>query len=353
MILIETCDRTQRCMDIAMSAELMFADTLVGIVDIDISRFGVSIQMSKIINKDKLPYPVKSLRLTLVDWFINRGLMRQTHRNIFFTELALDLENRDLSMPFVLSLSLNSISLVDKYWINPLKNNSFIINGAHVNFTRTTWMQINPFVILHSPYQIDQYGLCDQFLFPKQNPISSLSLIWTINGEQNKKWTFNLRNNRYVLEKKLNAQQLEVEIDTFNFFANTDIIVPEYSYTIEQLDEADMHIKNCYNNETIAEGLHIIKKACLTSSDSYLVPLIDFVCDDDNIHDAVLRMCNNYVVNPTLIQSFLVAIKQYQDVFNVSDFCLDTRNMGLLVSETNIQFAVWSRLILDKRETFA
>ena len=111
MTLIETMDKTQRNIVVKIKSELMFRNQCIAVVDISISKFGINIVPTEVLARNQMPYPLLANKMNLLNWFICRGFIRRTHRNIFYTELALKHENRELYTPLILSLSTNSVSL--------------------------------------------------------------------------------------------------------------------------------------------------------------------------------------------------------------------------------------------------
>lgn len=346
MTLIENVDKTQCDISIEVDAELMLADECVELVNIYISKYGIDITPTKVFKRSCLPRPLLRNQTNLLNWFINRGFIRLTHRNIFFTELVLNRENRNLFLPLILSLSINAVSISDKYWLNPISTTEFIVNGAEISFQKKIWEDVNPFAHLYTPGKLEQFALYDNFLSVKTENISPQSLIWTTSGEQSKRWLID--ENGYYLEKKLYKQQLENEIYTLDFFQKHGITVPDYSYDIKSLNTDDRYC-DIYNIQTIKEGLCVIKKRCITDSDSYLEPLSTFVENSDiKIEEPIKRMFSQYNVNNSDIQQFINVISIYKQRFDVPDTMLDTQNMGLLIIKDSAIPAVWGRLLRDK-----
>lgn len=350
MTLIETVDKTQRNIVIKIKSELMFQSQCIAVVDISISKFGINIVPTEVLARNQMPYPLLANKMNLLNWFICRGFIRRTHRNIFYTELALKHENRELYTPLILSLSTNSVSLCDKYWLNPIITTEFRMNGVLISFQRKTWESVDPFVNLHVPGVLEEYGLYDSFFVDKPDDISSQSLIWTTSGEQNKRWI--LENGEYYLEKKLYKKQFENELSTLNFFSCHNIMVPEFDYFIQSLTEPEIDYSCIYNIQTRQEGLHVIQKRCLTNSNSYLVSLMDFVQDDTDIVVPIQRMCSHYNVNNAIVRQFIDIVKEYQKQFNIKDTLLNTQNMGLLITNDRATPVVWGRLQLNKLSGF-
>ena len=347
MTLIETVDKTQRNIVIKIKSELMFQNQCIAVVDISISKFGINIVPTEVLARNQMPYPLLVNKMNLLNWFICRGFIRRTHRNIFYTELALNHENRELYTPLILSLSTNSVSLCDKYWLNPITTTEFRMNGVLVSFQRKTWESVDPFINLHVPGVLEEYGLYDSFFVDKPDDIPYQSLIWTTSGEQNKRWM--LDDKGYYLEKKLNEQQFNDELKTLDFFLLKGIMVPEYNYSVKTLDNTDEDYSCIYSHRTIQEGLHVIQKRCLTNSNCYLVSLMDFVKDDVDIAVPIQRMCGYYNVSDAIVQRFINSVKEYAKLFNIPDTLLNTQNMGLLIKETDAIPVVWGRLQLQQK----
>ena len=346
MTLIESVDKTQCNISIEVDAELMFADECVELVNIYISKYGIDITPTKVFNRNLLPQPLLRSQTNLLNWFINRGFIRLTHRNIFFTELVLNRENRDLFLPLILSLSTNAVSISDKYWLNPVSTTEFIVNGAKISFCRKKWDDVNPFTHLYAPGKLEQFALYDNFLSVKTENISPQSLIWTTSGEQSKRWMMD--ENGYYLEKKLYKQQLENEMYTLDFFQKYGITVPDYTYYTQPLSTDDKYC-DIYNIQTVKEGLCVIKKRCITKVDSYLEPLATYVENGDvNIVEPIKRMFSQYNVSNSITQRFISAINMYKQHFDVSDTMLNTQNMGLLIIKDSAIPVVWGRLVRDK-----
>ena len=55
-------------------------------------------------------------------------------------------------------------------------------------------------------------------------------------------------------------------------------------------------------------------------------------------------MCEQYKLSDSETAAFIELIAQYQKQFNVSDYLLNTKNIGLLVSKQKVRPVVWGRL---------
>ena len=327
---------------LCIAAELMYIDQKVLELEIVILKSGPHIYTKQVLNPLLVPYQLNKDYINLMSWIDRRCLVRHTHRNIFFTELALTQENRDARMPFLLSLTTNFASLADKYWLNPVETTEFTINGAHIIFEKKTWDEVNPFKNLYGPGQLEEYALNDTFVGVRYLGIPAKSLLWSTSGAQNKRWM--LDGDKYYLEKKLTKEDFNDEVSTFNFFANTNILVPEYECQVRELDYENDEDIHSFCLSTIGEGLFIIKKRCLTDTNSYLVPLCDYIGNHKDIKTAIHTMCEQYKLPDAETAEFIQLIEQYQKQFNVSDYLLNTKNIGLFVSKQKVRPVVWGRL---------
>jgi hypothetical protein len=322
--------------------EIMHTNRLVGVGEIKFAHSTARFQNFKIQNKLLMPNAVKKGYLSMPDYLVSRCITMDRHRNIYLTRLVTDGETRNKMLPFILSLSTNSISLADKYWINPKETTAFVVNGANMIFERKTWDEVDPFKNLYIPGQLEQYGLYDCFFIEKPEEISARSLILSTSGQQNKRWM--LDNNGYYLEKKLYKQQFEEELSTLDFFLLNGIMVPKYDYYIKELNDPNEEYDRVYSVQTIQEGLHVIQKRCLTNSNSYLESLIDYVDNDDVIDAPIRRMFAHHGVPEKEIERFVQVLKAYQLKFDIKDNWIDTSNLGLLVDENGAHPVVWGRL---------
>ena len=340
MILIESNNSSGNILSI--DAELMFRDVCVEEICIRILRSGVHIMPTNTIRYDLLPFPVRTNKLNLLDWFVERGLTMRTHRNIYFTELPLNSENRNPKMPFLLSLSSNSVSLADKYWINPKITTEFICNGAEITFERKSWDEVNPFANQYIPGVLEQYGLNDVFYTPLPGKIMVRSLIWTTQGEKNKRWMIDKKG--YILEKKLAKAELKNELKTLDFFSLNGILTPQYDYYIKDLNRDDEIVFGSFEIDTINEGLHVIQKTCLTDSCSYLDNVSNYFEIGESVEEAIRKMFSQHGIENDEVVRFVEIVREYQKKFDVTEDSLDTRNFGLYVAKDSIQPVVWGRL---------
>lgn len=332
------------CPRFCLTAYLMYKDIPVKRVEMKILRTGLYVTSKETFKDDLVPYAVKSHQMNLLDWLVSRGLIMHTHRNIFFTELPLTMENRDPRTPVILSLPINAVSLVDKYWLNPDDTTEFVVNGADILFERKTWDNVDPFRNLYKPGLLEEYALNDIFLEESLSGIPAKSLLWSTSGAQNKRWM--LDDNGYYLEKKLMKEDFENEIQTFKFFANTPVIIPEYSCITRALDYNNETDFNSYSLDSLAEGLFIIQKRCLTDTDSYFVRLCDYIDNPTQLEQAIQVMCSQNNVSVEDANMFTSLVTRYQKQFEIPAHLINTKNMGLLVAKQGACPVVWGRLKL-------
>ena len=340
MILVEKDNVAQQ--RFCINTILMYEDMPVEKVDIKLLRPGVYITTTQVLNQDLVPYSVKNCRKDTLQWLTERGFFMNTHRQIFFTELALTQENRDPHMPVILSLATNATSLIDKYWLNPVETTEFTVNGAHILFEKKTWGEVDPFRNLYYPGQLEEYALNDIFAGVRYSGIPAKSLVWSTSGAQNKRWM--LDEDKYYLEKKLTKEDFNDEISTFEFFANTNVLIPKYECHVRELDYENYEDFHSFCLSTIGEGLFIIKKRCLTDTNSFLVPLCDYMSSSKEIKTAIQTMCEQYKLSKAETIAFIELIEQYQKQFTVPDYLLNTQNIGLFVSKQKVRPVVWGRL---------
>lgn len=342
MILVESNNATVP--RFCLPAFLMYENIPVEKVEIKILRTGLYITPIEILAEELVPYPVKNHSMNLLSWLTARGLLMNTHRNIFFSELPLTLENRDPRTPIILSLTVNAVSLTDKYWLNPNETAEFSVNGANILFEKKTWDNVDPFRNLYKPGLLEEYALNDIFIEKSLSGMPTKSLIWSTSGAQNKRWM--LDDDGYYLEKKLMKEDFENEIQTFKFFANTPVVVPEYSCVTRALDYNNETDFNSYSLDSLAEGLFIIQKRCLTDADSYFVRLCDYIDNPPQLEQAIQVMCSQNNVSVEDANMFISLVIQYQKQFEVPAHLINTKNMGLLVTKQGVRPVVWGRLKL-------
>ena len=342
MILVESNNATVP--RFCFPAFLMYENIPVEKVEIKILRTGLYITPIDILAEELVPYPVKNHSMNLLSWLTARGLLMNTHRNIFFTELPLTLENRDPRTPIILSLTVNAVSLADKYWLNPNETTEFSVNGANILFEKKTWDNVDPFRNLYKPGLLEEYALNDIFIEKSPSGIPAKSLLWSTSGAQNKRWL--LDGKGYYLEKKLMKEDFDNEIQTYEFFANTPVIIPEHSCITRALDRNNDKDFNSYSLDSLAEGLFIIQKRCLTNSDSYFVRLCDYIDNPTQLEQAIQVMCSQNNVSGEDANTFISLVTQYQKQFEVPAHLINTKNMGLLVTKQGAYPVVWGRLKL-------
>lgn len=341
MTLIENKDKTEKNIFLDIDATLMFENKCVATVQIHLGRYGFFIEPKQVINKDLLPFPIKFKKQNITNWFTARGFQRYSHRNIFFAEQALKRENRDAKLPFILSLQTNSVSISDKYWINPNETQEFFVNGAKIIFTRTSWDSVNPFKNMYYPREIDEIGLHDIFIFEKKEHLKSDSLIWTTSGAKSKRWIVNCC--KYTLEKKLSSRLLKNEIDTLNFFSERNILIPNFTHSSRQINDDEVQF---YDINTMNDGLHIISKECVVSDNSYFIPAKDLVENETSIESLITKMCCLFDIDVKEKSNFINAINDYKIAFCVDDNKINLGNFGLLIENTTARFVVLGGLKL-------
>lgn len=342
MILIENNSKNQSCF--CIPAFLMYENIIVEKILIKIYRAGLIITPVEILTEKLVPYAIQNHAMNLLEWLISRGLTMITHRNIYFTELSLTMENRDPGVPFILSLSNNAVSLSDKYWVNTSETTEFTINGAQISFKRKTWSEADPFKNLHKPGPLEEYALNDIFMKGHLSGIPAKSLIWSTSGGQNKRWM--LDDKGYYLEKKLMKEDFDNEVQTFEFFEKTSIVTPEYECWTKVLSEQNEDDFNSFSLDSLSEGLYVIKKRCLTNSDSYMVRLYDYMNYSQNLEQTIRDMCYHNNLPALQTEAFIDLIKKYQQQFDVLDYLMNTKNMGLLIDKDEVKPVVWGRLKL-------
>ena len=324
-------------------SELMYLDSPVATIEIRVSSAFVRILIVKEHNANKLPLIIRNKILNMQDWVIHRCMPNDIHQNIFFTEYFTQEDNRNPYAPFLLSLATNSITLSDKYWLNPHDNYTFQVGSRNIHFRKTTWEEINPFNFLLASEQINEFRFYENFLFSHCLATDANSLIWTTPGNKPKIWVAN--NNKYEMHKKSPLEECQNEILTFDFFKKNNIIVPK-SYSSHHISvDAD---ENLYNLNTIANGYWTIRKSCLTDESTYLVPLShNIIIGDRDLHKAITQLCGKYSIEDEDIFKFNQAISDYIAEFSISTIGqIDTSNFGLLVNMNNeARPSVWSSLI--------
>lgn len=322
--------------------DLMFESQPVAELRLEFSSFSAYIDVLSINTESLLPEIVLNNKLSIPDFLVSRCLSINNHRNIYFIRLVINGETRHKMMPMLLSLSTNSVSLSDKYWLNPKETTELILNGAKILFERKSWEQVDPFKNPYHVGELEQYGLYDSFFVNVNELVNPKSLIWSISGHQNKRWIYD--SSGYCLEKKLYKHLLEDELTTLDFFASNGILTPEYNYYIEELNDPAKCYRQTYNMDTILGGLCVIQKKCLTNSTNYLDRLSYYVDNDVDIDAPITKMCKKHGVDESETKHFITIVNLYQKQFNVNSNVLDTRNIGLLIQKDCAIPVVWGRL---------
>jgi uncharacterized protein YutD len=328
---------------INISFTLMFAEHQVETFELHIAPSGVSVHPIDILCDKLVPVPIQKHTMNLRDWLLSRCMHMKSHRNIFMIESIFDMESRDSAMPFVLSLLSNSVSLADKYWLNPNDDVKFKCNGIDILIRRKNWDDVDPFRNTIISQDINNIAFNDSFIGVNCNSCNKISLNWTTNGNEIKRW--NCHNGLYVLEKRMCKHRLEIETKTFDFFSKRDVCAP--SYIQKHIDVQD---SNQYDFDTIENGIDFIQKQCITDESSWILSLSDYIgymSNDIELYDLIRSMFFDNGVSVSDIDKFINTIKSYIVEFCIDCKTIDTSNFGLLINlHGKVKSAVWGGLSL-------
>lgn len=339
MILIENADRTEKNPSLEIVTDLMWKDTVVATFTLYLRPFGANTELVNVIQDDLMPLPISYNKTDILNWLTARGFQIHSHRNINFIEQALMEDNRKDWLPVVLSLQTNSVSISDKYWLNPHQTHDFFFNSAHIVFKNTTWDKVNPFQNTYSPCKMDEIALYDLFHFPIHDPFESNSLVWTTHGDKSKRWI--VKDKCFYLEKKVSSSDLSSEIRTLEFFSQRGIMVPEYEHMSRQVRDDESHF---YDIVTHEDGIHVITKKCFVDDDSYFISACYFVDGERDIESLIKKMCYKHSVKWSQTRRFVKSIKAFMKEFCVEDHLINTSNFGLLVRPSGAVPVVIGRL---------
>jgi len=245
----------------------------------------------------------------------------------------------------MLSLNINSTSISDGYWLNPIKDYDFEYENLQIYFARKeSFGDIDPFRHIVECELTRECGLNDVFayLHDFKGPIQTF--FSTTEGSEIKKWE--LRNGQYIICKRSSEERREGETKTFEFFARCGIKTPKFETTHIAFDifRDFEYIKRRYHSQYWANGIDIIEKTCLTDSNSFLVPLANYVIRGDlDIRMPLMRMFEDFKMDLKEFENYTDAILEYQRKNGLQNGEIDVRNFGILVDKNNRATpAVWS-----------
>lgn len=322
-----------------ISAILMFEEISVADILIYPNDSKQSIKTVQIHNNALLPTSVKRGNQSIGSWLIQR-CMPMNNRTVNITRFVTGISNKNALFTFLLSLSTNSISLVDRYWINVCETQNFYVDRARFVLNHTTWQKINPFKT--QVFQAYDFELNDNFAYINSDDKVNTSAIWTTNGTQIKTWI--LRENEYCLVKRSQNDNLKKEITTFELCQKYHIKHPEY-WIDNMIVEKDF---SRYNGNTIQNGLTVINKKCLTNQTEQLIPISSYINDGDcDLKDVFNKIKQDIIIDQQNIINFIRMFEEHQQMFSVKNSNYDTSNFGILL-QNNMEgeLVVWSKLTI-------
>lgn len=322
---------------------LMWETKKVAQFNVTLMRQGIAVNIIEIFNKDLLPVNCKLNEYSLHKWAIKRNSPMKYHKNIFFVESFFGSEIRDPLTPFVLSLSFNSISLSDKFWVNPCQENKVVLNGRTIYICPSNWDKINPFKTSFAfSDEFNDVAFKDEFLGQNIN-IDINSLSWTLNGYMSK--TVFCENGQYFIEKELCAKTFKNEKDTLDFFKSNNILTPKYRFFLSNIASYNNFYQPCSLWENPEKESYHIIKTCLTNDRSFLVPLDIYTDKNLPLFEAVKVMGIQNNASKEQIDNLLCALKLYIQQFKTDYSHIKTDNIGLIKSGNEAIPVVWGRLV--------
>lgn len=325
---------------------LMYKDIQVAEFDLELTFHSEWIRNVVVLNEQLFPQVIRDKKIGLHNWLINRCLLMNSHRNIFLAMFAGVSDGRLSKFPALqLSLLSNSVSVVDKYWLNPIET----IEIEHYNhrfiFEHTSWDDIDPFRNKFVSNELNRYALCDRCLRGLEPEIDARSLNWATDGDEAKRWV--LVDGTYWMEKRMVEERLQLEIRTLNFFKDKGIKTPEYSCCYSLIDKTDkIHYAH------FIDGYSYIKKSCLTDRFTHLDMVCNHIDGDTDVVVPLRRMCAAHNVSEEMTTKFVNAVCDYQNRFQLCNVLIDACNFGLLVHENGTaEPVVWAGLEI-KQHTF-
>lgn len=319
----------------SLSMILMNADMRVAVICLELNNINAINCTMNVLQEDLLPPIVKNKISTIERWLIDRCVSMDDNRIVGLVRFVTRVTSRNILLPFLLSLQHNSVSFSDKYWLQPVDLTNFYYNDILFSFPRSNWNTINPFyrMNIHCDFMLN-----DLFSYQIQNANYMMNCQWTCNGNWIKQWKKN--NVEHVLYKRTLQQNLQNEINTFFLCEQYNIHHPDY--TVETL--VTPRERTRYNTNTLRDGMLVIKKQCITTSDLFLIPAIQYIKPNVNIENLISNMASDIMVSKNDINNIKRLLTHIQQSLKNNE-CIDTNNFGLLTDGKTGIFTVWSKLI--------
>lgn len=319
---------------------LMFRNFDVARIDMRLDEQMLMIDNLEIINNHLLPIYKNINSRDIYNWLISRIMPSSTRHYINIMKFIFN--KRDIRLPyaqFVLSLATNGVSFSDNYWFNPESDIVFNYCGKTINFQQQTWQQI-----CEQQYSVWSDTL-NQFLFHDmllvncfEQQINTNNPIFTTNGNKEKLWFYD--ESIWWLEKRMETNQLNAEVECLSFFKSKGILTPDFKIT-----RYDVSNKYLFLPETRNNGFNVIQKKRITSQNTQLIPINWFIKDDCNDDiKLVLKDAREMVrIDKKEFDKFENAIIEYLSNYHYDKIA--SSNFGFFVdSNDNAAPAVWSNV---------